>query len=178
MATAYAYDSWEDPGLAFTDEEVANYDPWKLADARRDYLLSMWAVVHRRSELKIEAAEWWRKAAAKILDVTSWYCVSCEIPAFDRAALAEGLPPASSSQGKALTKQALDQTPEGFLGEWQASSEACMRYAVTLGRRAVGSRRGRNLKRISNKLANSINKEMSTANYLQKLLEARTTSSS
>lgn len=178
MATAFAYDAWEDPGLAFTEREVEDYDPQKLAEARRDHLLSMWAVVHRHSELKIEAVQWWKDAARKVLDVASWYCVACEVPAFDRAELASSLPSPSSSAGKKLTAQALDLTPEAWLGDWSASSEACMRYAVTLGRRAIGKKRGKNLKRLSNKLANSIMKEMRTAQHLEELLSARTTKAS
>ena len=174
MATAVAYDAWEDPGLAFSEEEVAAFNPQELGAARRDHLLSLWAVAVRRADLVgAEKPQWWKDAAKKLLDTASWYCVAMEVPAFDRELLKDELPAPSTAEGKRLAKQALDASPDDFLGAWLDNAEACMRHAVTLGRRHAGKHKNKNSKRLANKLANCLTREMAANTRLRTLLDSR-----
>lgn len=174
MATALVYDAYEDVGLAFSEEEVEAYSPQALAEARRDHLLDQWAVTFKRSQLAgVEKPVWWKDAAKKTLDCAGWICVAVEVPAFDRDSLVEGLPAPETADGKKLARRALDLTPEDWLGAWEANAEACMRYTVTLGRRSVTKHKNKNTKRLSNKLANAIMREIQAVQRLESLLISR-----
>lgn len=174
MATATAYDSWDDPGLAFSEDDVAQWDMQAWAEERVARLCAHFHVALRRSELPgIEKPVWWRKAADKVLDLMTWYCVSMEVSGLDREA-ARVLPDPSSVAGKALTKQALELTPEDWLGVWASGAEGAMRHVVTIGRRKGGKGCTKLEKKRSNKLANCVFKEISQCQRLETMLESRT----
>jgi hypothetical protein len=178
MATAEAYDQWDDPGLAFTDEQCAEYDPKAVAAVRVNELLGLVPLAIRRSQLG-EKAKWWETVAAKMTDVITWYCVVGGLPGIDRAAL--------HAQAEMVDKKALTQLtviarqlgePEEFLAVWQASVRSEMVQHVTLGRRCAGSRKlsgwTKAERSLSNKIANAIVKEMSVAQKMADALAART----
>lgn len=174
MASAAAYDSWDDPGLAFSEDEVAGWDMQKWAEERIALLHVHFLTALRKSELPgVEKPDWWRKAADKVLDLMTWYCVALEIPGFDREAIRK-LPDPSSSAGKELTKKALDCDPKDWLGMWADGAESAMRYVVTIGRRKAGKGCTKVEKKRSNKLANCVFKEINGNQRLETMLESRT----
>lgn len=178
MATAASYDQWADAGMAFTDEELKAYGPGLWAEERVKEVLDRWAVAHRKAGLPgIEAPKWWEDVSKKMLDVVSWYCVALALPGIDREALRDGLPTPSSAEGKALTKRALDATPDGFLGSWSADAEAQMRYVVTIGRACWMAKGTSGWKKATNKesnrLANCLMKEINLTQRLDQTLSSR-----
>lgn len=174
MATAIAYNQWEDPGLSFTEEEVEAFNPQELGKLRLDYVLSLWAVAHRRADLPgTDKPVWWRSAEKMVFSVGRWYCMALELPGLDKEALTLALPSSQTAEGKKLAKAVVNAEPEEWLGEWIANAEACMRYAVTLGRRHASQHKNKNSKRLANKLANCITREMDACTRLTVLFESR-----
>ena len=177
MATAAVYDEWDDPGLAFSEEQVAAYTPQVVAAVRVNWLLENAPLALRRSQLG-EKSEWWRKVADKMVDLITWYCVVAELPGVDREAIYE-LP-----DGKALTALTVEARrigdPENFLAEWRSEVRSEMIQHVTLGRRCSGSRTisgwGKRHRSISNRVANSLYREATTCSHLEGMLMSRTTS--
>lgn len=174
MATAVAYDEWDDPGMAFTDEDLVSYDPQKWADQHVLVLTGTIKSVLRHAELpKIEKPDWWSKAADKMIDTITWFCVALEIPGIDREAI-RTLPDAKSAEGKALTRTALDLNPEDWLGAMLSTSEANLRHIVTIGRRCAGKGWDKRNRSLNNKLANSLIRERNALLKLEDLLTSRT----
>lgn len=173
MASASAYDHWDDPGLAFTEEDLASHDPQKVAEVRVAALLHRFQVAKRRAELPdLEKPQWWAEVSKRLLDVVTWYCVALEIPGINREA-AQELPPASSQEGKALTKEALNATPSDWLAEWAEEAESSARYAVTLGRRCIGKGWPKRNRSLSNKMANCFTKELNLIQKFESMLVSR-----
>lgn len=173
MATAGAYDEWEDVGMAFTEEDIASYDPQKWADQHALDLVQRIKVFLRHAELpKVEKPDWWSKAADRYIDVITWLCVATEIPGIDREAI-RTLPDAKSAEGKVLTKEALDLVPEEWLGYCSEANEADLRYVVTIGRRC-GKGWGKRNRSLNNKLANALVRERAALLKLEDLLNSRT----
>lgn len=176
MATAEAYDQYDDPGMAFTDEQCAAYDPKAVAAVRVNALQNYAPLALRRSQLG-EKAKWWEKVHAKILDVMSWYCVVAEIPGIDRE-LMHKLP----TDDKELRKLTVDArnlgTEEEFVVRWHGEAVAEMMQHVTLGRRCSLSKKmsgwGKKERSLSNRVANAITKEISTIERLTEMLASRT----
>lgn len=175
MATAEAYDDWDDPGLAFTDEQCKEYDPKAVAAVRVNELLATIPLAIRRSQLG-EKVKWWETVAAKMTDCVTWYCVVAGLPGIDRAAL-HTLP--TDKALTALTVRARDLgEPEDFLDVWRASVRSEMVSHVTLGRRCAGSRKlsgwGKAERSMSNKIANALMKELAVVQRSADSLTART----
>lgn len=178
MATAEAYDQWDDPGMAFTDEQCAEYDPKAVAAVRVNELLGYIPLALRRSQLG-EKAKWWESVAAKMTDCVTWYCVVAELPGIDRAAL--------HAQAELVDKKAMTQLtvvarqlgePEEFLERWQAAVRTEMVQHVTLGRRCAGSRKisgwTKAQRSLSNKIANAVIRELHVIQRSADALTART----
>src|SRR5690606_32686917 len=129
MATAVTYDEWDDPGLSFTEEQVAGYTPSAVAAVRVNWLLEHIPMALRRSQLG-EKSEWWRKVADKMVDAITWYCVVAELPGIDREGVYE-LP--DGDELKKLTVQARKwREPEDVLAEWRSLVRSEMVQHVTL----------------------------------------------
>lgn len=178
MATAEVYDEWDDPGLAFTEEQVAAYTPQAVASVRVNWLLEHIPIVLRRSQLG-EKTEWWRKTADKMVDVATWYCVVAEIPGLDREMIFDlGLDDAEMKR-LAVAARKLGE-PEEFLATWRSLVRSEMVQHVTLGRRCAGSKKisswGKREKSISNKVANALFKEATVIGRLETMLVSRTKS--
>lgn len=178
MATAEAYDDWDDPGLAFTDEQCKEYDPKAVAAVRVNELLGLVPLAIRRSQLG-EKSKWWTDIAARMTDCVTWYCVVAGLPGIDRAAL--------HAQAEMVDKKALTQLtvaardigePEEFLAVWQARVRSEMVQHVTLGRRCAGSRKlsgwTKADRSMSNKIANALMKEINVVSKMAEALTART----
>lgn len=179
MATAEAYDQWDDPGLAFSEEQISGYEPTAVAAVRVNELLELIPVVARRAQLG-EKAKWWESVGAKMLDVCSWYCVVAELPGIDREGALEVT--ADGSALRKLTVAARDLgTPEDFLAEWQGKADAEMRQHVSLGRRCASSRKlsgwSKRERSISNRVANALFKEQAAIARLSTSLRSRTKAS-
>jgi hypothetical protein len=167
MAKAALYDQYEDVGMAFSDEEVAGWDPVAWGEGRVTYLLQQSRVLLRRSELNLGKDEWWILAAKTVYETATWYCYALELPGLDKE-IAQALPSANSKDGKALTGMALDLDPDVWVTTFTAGAEAALGFTVTIGRRAL-SREGWTKKqtRMGNKLANCIMKEVSGGRRLE-----------
>lgn len=173
MARAAAYDQYEDPGMAFSSQELADYLPGSWAEERVYKLLEIVSLAKRRSEIPGTNPEWWKEVAKSIPPLMRWYCIAIEI---DSLAAAEyELPDPRSKAGKVLTHTAQSLTERGFLANWQTDAEASMRYVVTIGRRAQGASKawGKSEGRLSNKLANCVQRELSLCAKLEQGLDSR-----
>lgn len=166
MARSAVYNEWEDAGLAFSSEEVAGFDPKALAEKRIAYLLDVALVLERVSTIpKTSKPAFHHGAARSLVNRASWYCKALTLPGFDKTA-AMTLPDSRAKDGKTLTAEAqkyIRQGPDVWLEGMLDNVEACLRYAVSLGRRAE-SRSGwtKTDRSLSNKLANALVQERST----------------
>jgi hypothetical protein len=178
MATSATYDEWDDPGLSFTEEQVAAYTPQAVAAVRVNWLLDHIPLALRRSQLG-EKAEWWRKVADKMVDVVTWYCVVAELPGIDREEIFD-LPGAEEDIKKLTVAARKWGSPEDILAEWRILVRSEMVQHVTLSRRCAGSRKisgwNKRERSISNRVANALFKEATTTNRLESMLNSRTKS--
>jgi hypothetical protein len=173
MASAGAYDEWDDAGMAFTDEECSGYRPKVFAEKRVSAIGEAILVLMRREAIEgLPMPEWWHEVRQGLERIASWYCVSQEIPA-----LALALPPSSSQEFKKLAAAAQKLDAESFVGQYLADAEANMRYVVTLGRRCMGNAKMSGWKKTdgkaSNKLANCVMKERNFGEKIRGTLTAR-----
>lgn len=162
--------------MAFSEEEVAAWDPQVWATERVDALCEQYRLAVRRSELPdMPKPTWWKEVADRLYRVATWYCVRLEIPGVDLEGL-KTLPAPSSAEGKRLTAQALTLDEEGFASDWLNVADVCMGHVVTRSRRAVGRAKGADKKRINkagNRLANAINNERGNAEKALAALASR-----
>lgn len=183
MATAEIYNVWEDVGMAFSVEECDSYDPKEWAEHRIAQLLGACQLVYRRTQLpNLSKPVWWEEVDKRLWKCVTWYCMAMERPGISReddiVAVVEALG-AKSSEGKALTKRALDLVEEDWLGAWRADAESSMRYVVTIGRRCVGRKDWRKAQRsLNNRLANAVSKEIALIDKLEASLSSRSTAGS
>jgi hypothetical protein len=177
MATAVAYDQWDDPGLAFSEEEIAGYLPTALATQRIEMLCYQHRVILRAVQVGAPKPVFWAKAAAKLLDVASWYAQAVGVTGIDREACGQ-LPDPKSAAGKELTVVAQRLEPDSFITALAVDAELQMRYVVTIGRKCAGatpiSKWGKKERSLSNKLANAVKKEIDLAHKLSELLASNT----
>lgn len=170
MAQAEAYDGWDDPGLAYSEEQIAGHRPSAYAERRVAEL-----VADARTILALLAlpdtpkADWWKAVEVKLVDCATWYCRVAEIPGIDRAELA-ALPPRASAAGKELTLAAQRLDAQSFMDAWATGAQVGMTGFVTLGRRCAGATQisgwKKREKSLSNKIANAINREISASEKL------------
>jgi hypothetical protein len=173
VATAEAYDQWDDPGLTFTDTQCAEFRPQTTAAVRMNELLEMIPLALRRSQLG-EKAQWWTQVAHKMVDCVTWYAVVAELPGIDRA---EVLVEPEATKEVTVAARKLGE-PQEFMATWHQGVRAELLVHVTLGRRCSGSRKvsgwTKRDRSISNKVANALNKELSTCGRLETMLASRT----
>lgn len=173
MATAEAYDQWDDPGLTFTDEQCHEYKPQTTAAVRMNELLELIPLALLRSQLG-EKPQWWVKVAHKMVDCVTWYAVVAELPGIDRAEVLEE-PQRTTELTVAARKLG---EPDEFLATWRQGVRAEMVIHVTLGRRCSGSRKisgwTKRERSVSNKVANALTKELGVCDHLEQMLNART----
>lgn len=175
MATAEAYDQWDDPGLAFSEEQIKACNPKASAAERVNALIEIVPVVLRRSELGTKA-KWWEKVADKMVDVITWYCVVAELPGIDR----EGI--RIHANDKAITLRAHKLgTEEEFMRIWHSTVSGVLVTHVTLGRRCASARAlsgwTKKERSLSNRVANAIFKELTVIHRMDEALASRTSSS-
>lgn len=173
MARAAAYDEWEDAGLALSDDEVNSYQPVQVGQKRVAQLSMAVRLLLRQVETGQPKTATIQDAANRLLDAATWYCRALGLEGINREELTT-LPKASTAEGKKLTAQSLKLPAPDLLRSLREKAEADMRYAVTIGRRCEGPRRAaggwsKENRSASNRLANSINKEM---NAIRKALDA------
>lgn len=173
MATAKGYDEWEDVGLAFTAEEVDAYDPRVLAEKRVAHLIDQAQVMERASSIpKAEKPAWHSLAAKQLIHRASWHCKAVTLEGFDKK---EALTPPDprSEKGKRLTARAQAVVPSVWLAEEMDNVEACLRYAVSIGRRAEKREDWTKSNRsLSNKFCNALAQERFTLDKLNEELNA------
>jgi hypothetical protein len=156
MASAAAYDEWEDPGKAFSDQEVEGYSVLKEAEARMQYLHRQLLLVEKARTFKDHAKPaWMTKQSKRLLQVMGWLCKAVELEGFNDEEMKE-LPLATSAAGKALAKEAQQIDWEGWINHAIQSTEAALIYHVSLSRRCAG-RWAKRERSLSNKYANALN---------------------
>jgi hypothetical protein len=122
----------------------------------------------------------WIDARKLMIGCATWYCRAMEIPGIDFDALLT-LPDPTSQEGKAFTREAqmFTSVEDGALGrvtQYHVDRQKDMMYVVTIGRlcteRKSISGWGKNERSLSNKLANSVNKEVTAGEKLLKQLSS------
>jgi hypothetical protein len=175
MASAKAYDEWEDAGMAFSTDELEDHSPTVWASERVAKLCVMRQVVMRHIELPdIAKPHWWHGAGKNLRDVIMWYCKALQLEGPTAKELGdEGLPSRNSAAGKELSRVASLLDISEWLSAWAADAEASKRYVVTIGRRASASCKwDKATMKASNRLANSVDKEIRATEHLDKELSA------
>lgn len=138
MAKAILYDQFEDPGMGFSADEVAAFNPAQIPTERAVWLLENVKVIERHLVLP-EAAKpkWWGEVRKVILARLGRDYGRIGTVSPESIVDALVLPSADSDEGKALTVRAIRLEPQAFIDEWHASVLVALRRHVTLGRRAV-----------------------------------------
>lgn len=173
MATATAYDQWEDAGMAFSDEELAAWSTEEWVTQHVEELVDLCRLLKRRQELPgFPKPAWVGKAFQTMRNVATWYCVAAGVAAIDEEE-AWTLPSPQSKEGKALTKLALDLDVAAWIGLRREVVEADLRRLVTIGRRCAGSGRwNKAQKKQSNKVVNALVREAHAVDTLEKLYDS------
>lgn len=176
MATAASYDTWEDPGVAFGEDEIRGYVVSAVAEGRVRWLLHTAVVIEKLLALPdAPKRQWWTKAQGKMVDCTTWYCIVAGLEGIDRSSV-RTLPDPSSAEGKSLASEALKMESGEFMAQWIAEARAALISHVTIGRRCASARKmsGWTKKEtsMSNKVANALVKELDVALVLSTLLSS------
>jgi hypothetical protein len=169
VATAKAYDQWEDPGLAFSDVECAEYDPQAWADQHVEGLASEYRVLLRKEHINgMDNPAWLKEARTRLASLIRWFCVAMEIDALPDEAYA--LPKANTSLGRRLTITAQELDEAAWAAGGQARVRADLARMVTLGRRVKLSKAERSY---GNKLANCLTRELAFYEKMEQGLRSR-----
>lgn len=170
MAKAVVYDEFEDVGLALTDEAVREWDMEAWALERVDYLVFHARVLLKRASIPgMDKVDWCEEFAKGILDCAAWYCRITETEGLDREA-ARTLPSPQSGQGKMLASSAQGIDSKDYLSGFAGDADRAMVHVVTIGRRCTHWKKAD--QRLSNKLANAVNKERSLTMKMHARLES------
>lgn len=180
MATAGSYDEWDDPGMAFTPEELTTWDMEAFALERVEAIrMRLGLPLRRRMELHLELPAFCGSYKKQVDGIVSWYYVALALPRSaepDEATVAALLDP-KSEEGKRLTKAAQTLSFDVSLNSWEADAEGALRRVVTIGRRCAGATSVSGWKKAdksrSNKLANCVHRELTAIEKLRKSLESR-----
>jgi len=182
MATAVAYDQWEDAGLAFSEDQLKNFSPTLVAAARVNWMVEQIPIVLRRADLA-GLPKWWQEVARKMEDVMGWYCVVAVLPAVDRVDLHSLVNAGTPAERKKQTLAAHSLGTEmEFLNAWHTEVRGTMIELVTLGRRCSSSTAVSGWKKadkkMANKVANAVDREAHAIDVLRQQLVSRTPESS
>lgn len=173
MATARAYDAYQDTGLAFSEDEIREYDSQVWAQERVERLGKIQLVLMRKAELTDSKPKWWDGFAKRVAQIVGWYCVAMEVPKPPTPTL----PDPHSAEGKRLTIQAQELDEDDALGKWRSSADKSLRFVVTIGRACGGNRPVSGWKkkevRLSNRLANCVMREVQLADKMEEELASK-----
>lgn len=172
MARAQAYDEWDDPGMAVSEDECLAYSPQEVAQGRVKEVVQAVRLLLRMNQTGQDKPATTEASAKRLLDVATWYCRAAGLEGVSRDEVTT-LPAPSTAEGKKLSASALKTTAPDLIAMLRERAEADLRRSVTLGRRCEGARRAdgkwsREDRSASNRLANAILKEATTC---EKLLE-------
>jgi hypothetical protein len=173
MATARAYDAYQDTGMAFSEDDIRSYDPQAWAQERVVNLQKIANLMARKAAITDVKPKWWADFVKYIYQNIGWYCVAMEIPKPEELAP----PDPRSVQGKALTIMAQELTEEDALGRWRSKADSALKYVVTIGRACAGNSPVSGWKKkeskLNNKLANCVMREVSLAMRMEQELESK-----
>lgn len=158
MATARDLNEWEDPGLAFTEQDVQDYDIRVEAKLRLAELQDLYLVLKASQGLPYGLQSWANNASSNVRSWMTWICRQCLIPLPEIKTWSFG--PGEQEERKPYTARAVrDGAWVISCSELDRSTQHLVR-AVTLGRRA-GSLMGWNKgqKSESNKYCNALLKQ-------------------
>lgn len=176
MATAAAYDGWDDAGMVFSTDELEEYDPRAWASERVARLCAMRQVVQRYVELPdIPKPMWWKEVSKGMRQKITWYVTALLLVPPTEEEIGDVLPGRTSAAGKKLSLAAVGLEPCDWLGAWENDASASKRYVVTIGRRAGASCKwDKQTKKQSNVLANCVSQELHLLQKLDEVLTSRT----
>jgi hypothetical protein len=173
MATAKAYYEWEDVGLAFSDNELASYDPFWFAQKRVDAMAEHLLIVERKLTLAIPMSIWVQAKVFLVQDIN--WITTPTVALGTESPLPLKLPDPKSKEGKALMVRCNELEPKDWVGLWYKDARNAMRHLVTIGRRCNTQRSvsgwKQEDKKASNRLANSVMKEIHHSGMLADLLK-------
>lgn len=164
MASAPAFDEYEDVGMAFTEAALEEWDPKAWAESRVVYLMKQSHIVElmAQSYSVVGPEATMRKASSMIVDIATWMCRAMELSGVNRE------PNWNDGQLKAMKSEALRLEPSAWLEAWRSEADVAMRVVVTSGRRAAGvCKWTKGQRSLSNKLANCVGKELWVAEKVE-----------
>lgn len=137
MARSEFFDQWEDPGLAFSDTELAEFKVDTFLEQHLAGVLVLCVVLQRRSELpEMSKPQFMDKVATWLRSRATWEVTKGGLDAIDWDDVLK-LPSPTSKDGKALTARALAVVPEEWLPEQRAAAQVVVQQYVTISRRAA-----------------------------------------
>lgn len=178
MATAVAYDDWEDPGMAFSEEELLAFDPCAWMATHLRTLADEMVMWQRRTELPDMPKPWMaREILVRMVRTMSWSAsTACGKPLEEVVGWQNHtdivLPDPTSKEGKALSQRALNCDAEAWLGERRAHVEGDLRIVVTTMRRRFGIKKpAKAVRSAGNKFVNCLVRELNLLDTLKKELD-------
>lgn len=172
MASASAYDEFEDAGMAFTADQVGAYQVATAIEERIAVLCRELHVVTRRMALPgTEKPVWHQHAQRALVTSITWLLRVGSLPGKSEDELT-ALPAPTTAAGKALTKEAQTMEPVDWCAAMLSDAENELVQAVTLGRRAQSAQSWPKAQRsLSNKYANALNGQRRAFETLRTELE-------
>lgn len=166
MAHAKDYDQYEDSGLAFSEDQVKNYNPEGEGYRRLDYLVELHNVLHAMNRLNYGPIVWAGKYSSRIKYRATGLC----------AALLIEQPHSSDFFAKDNEFMLKAQKVNNWT-EWADSlvneCDVYLTYVVTLGRRASAAQGwSREQKSMSNKLVNQVKNQKITMDKFAETIRA------
>lgn len=163
MGVAQKYDQYEDPGLAFSEEDCTTFDVQAWAVGRVETLTWMAHVWNASLNLpKPQKPKVVRRAIGYVVGCVGLYTVKAEIPGRSQEEVT-GEPP-FSSEVKSWAIDLLNSGVERSVEEWVGSVNREMTHFVTLCRRAKGAQSWTKKERsMANRLANALEIEKTRA---------------
>lgn len=152
MAWSSAYDEWQDPGLAFDEDQLGAFDREAWALNHRDDGVEALAVLRRYTQLpNMPKPTWASKTERLWAGRLQFFCIKAEVPAWDDEAL---VPSPRTAAGKALSGAALALDVRGWTEAQLSGLEAALRQYVSIVRSMP--RPAKAIRSLDNRLVNAI----------------------
>lgn len=163
MARAKAYDPYEDPGLALSEDEVATFDMAGFVQRRVDQLCARGRWINKRAVMNLSKPELMKRIVRLVQSKIGWYVRVAELKGLDyEETLAPPTP--QSKAGKELAASVHRLPLRDWLVQWRDSADSELRLYVTTSRRAGAVQGWAKAKwKQSNRIANAIQQEVNAA---------------
>ena len=173
MASATAYDQYEDAGLAFSDEDLKAWDIKEWGEERLVYLVAKRSLPLRSSQLRdAPKPVFTAKLVKAMADCITWDCLSLGLRNVTAGEM-DDLPSPPEQAGQELNVAALAWRSGigSWIDQWESEALIELQHLVTIGRRC-GSIWKKHERSLSNKAANCLMREINVCTKYRTVLES------